>query len=308
MTTLATIPYIPMNHVIQQAPLPVYSKLHKSLKVHQVPAASDNLCWLIEYVPGQVAVVDGPGSTEVLAYCQLYDLQLTHILNTHIHGDHIGINRSMARQGYLTEIKVYGYQGTADQIPGITHMIDDESTFYLGEIAVKVWLTEGHLNGHISYIIEDFLFSGDTLFSGGCGYLFDGPAQSMYESLQRLAMLDTDTYVCCAHEYTTDNLSYAMSIDATNQALRTHAQHVIEQRTLKASTLPSTIGIERKINPFLRTEDLNIQHALMDHYQMDLKQIQQKSAYERFALIRALKDKKLYRHSSLEQKLSSHLK
>ena len=134
---------------------------------------------------------------------------LMGILNTHTHGDHIGINHALMRAGRLDAMTVVGARKTADAIPGLTMPVEDGDRIEVLGTPVDVMLTEGHINGHISYLVGGALFCGDTLFGGGCGYLFDGPPSSMHESLQRLAALEPDTLVCCAHEYTEDNMRFA---------------------------------------------------------------------------------------------------
>ena len=155
--------------------------------------------------------------------------------------------------------------------------------------------TEGHINGHISFVIDDFVFCGDTLFTGGCGYLFDGPPQKMHHSLQRLSQLPESTKVCCAHEYTLDNLWFAFSLEPDNAELLrriSDAQTVLGEG---GTLVPSTIGLERQTNPFLRINSPTIQ-----------KQIQKINASINlnddaavFAEIRELKNQKLYRKVEL---------
>ena len=225
------------------------------------------MVWLIEFEQGTVAAVDGPSAHEVIKYCSEHTLKLTTVLNTHTHGDHIGINKDLQSMGLLDAIAVYGAATRAHDIPGLTHPVDDGSVFMLGAHQVKVLRTEGHINDHMSFLIEDFVFCGDTLFSGGCGYLFDGPPQKMHDSLQRLANLSPETKVCCAHEYTEDNLRFALMVEPTNPDLLVRAQNVARIRSLGRSTLPSTIGLEKKTNPFIRVataEEFSKRRTLKD--------------------------------------------
>ena len=279
----------PSNHVIQTLSDPL-SFPFDDAKLHLVPAAQDNICWLIEYMPGKVAVVDGPDASSVDRYCQAYNLNLTHILNTHIHGDHIGINRSLQKRGVLDQLEVWGSATTADQIPGLTRSFKEGDPFELGELKGEVWLTEGHLNGHISWIFNGVLFCGDTLFAGGCGYLFDGPPSKMHTSLQRFASLPPDTLVCCAHEYTLDNLHFALSIEPQSFVLRQRIADVIQIRSELRSTLPSTIGLECQTNPFIRSNSPSIQEAVNCTYPLA----------DVFARTRLLKDQKLYRQKTIQ--------
>ncbi|MCA9640982.1 MAG: MBL fold metallo-hydrolase, partial [Myxococcales bacterium] len=159
-----------MQHVVSQ-PTPPFKSHSGALEVHQIPAWQDNLIWLIAYGNKQAAVVDGPEADAVLAYCEAHDLTLTTILNTHTHGDHVGINRALAERGLLDGVQVIGPARAAGDVPGLTRGVDDGDSVTLGEVTGQVWLTEGHINGHVSYIFEDLLFCGDTLFAAGCGYL-----------------------------------------------------------------------------------------------------------------------------------------
>ena len=241
-----------MSHCITIPPA-ISLSATENFRVHQIPAGTDNLIWAIEYQVGLCAVVDGPSAVELLEYCNQHNLQITTILNTHTHGDHIGVNKDLGKRGLMEKIQVYGSALRASEIPHITHPVQDGDIIHLGELEGKVISTEGHINGHISFLFADFLFCGDCLFSGGCGYLFDGPPSKMFHSLQKLACLADDTKVCCAHEYTEDNLLFAHSIDKNNPALIERIAHVQAARRQGKSTLPSTIALEKATNPFVRS-------------------------------------------------------
>ena len=120
------------------------------------------------------------------------------ILNTHTHWDHIGINNDLERRGELARFRVVGPAKVASDVPGITEAVREGDSIQFGGVTGRVMLTEGHLNGHVSYVFGDVLFCGDTLFGGGCGYLFDGPPAKMFQSLLRLAALPGETRVLCA--------------------------------------------------------------------------------------------------------------
>src|SRR5690606_4633145 len=156
---------------------------------------------------------DGPDAEATLEHVRAHGLRLTTILNTHTHGDHVGINRDLERRGLLGGMRVFGAAKKASEVPGLTDQLNEGDRFALFGQDVAVMLTEGHIDGHISFLVDCLLFSGDTLFGAGCGYLFDGPPAKMHDSLYRLASLPAETRVFCAHEYTEDNLRFAHSVE-----------------------------------------------------------------------------------------------
>lgn len=281
-----------MSHVVQHpsAPRPTPGG---QLEIHQIPAASDNVVWLLVH-PGrrEACAVDGPDAEAVLTYCSAQGLHLTAIVNTHVHHDHIGINLDLERRGMLADLRVIGARRTAKAVPGLTEPVDEGDRVQILGVEATVWLTEGHINGHLSYILDGAVFCGDTLFAGGCGYLFDGPPETMHASLQRLASLPDPTLVCCAHEYTQDNLRFAYSVDAENPALIARMREVWALRNSGGCTLPSTIALERNTNPFLRVGAQNLLARLrtaMPGWSLD-------EPAQVFAALRALKNRRDYRH------------
>ena len=255
-----------MAHVVTRPNEPFLSA-SGALMIHQIPSANDNLIWLAVCTQtGTAAAVDGPEARSVLTYCQDHRIRLTTILNTHTHPDHIGINRDLARRHELSHLRVVGAAARADEIPGITERVKEGSRIQLGDASGEVWLTEGHIDGHVSYLIDGVLFCGDTLFAGGCGRLFDGPPAKMHASLQRMAKLPGETAVCCAHEYTQDNLRFAWMIDRDNAVLKQRMRGVWAIRRMGGSTVPSTIAEERATNPFMRVGEPSIQWAVTQHF------------------------------------------
>ena len=251
-----------MAHVVSRANAPFLSA-SGALMVHQIPAATDNLTWLAVCTQtGAAAAIDGPEAQPVLDYCAQEDIRLTAIFNTHTHPEHIGINLDLARAHELRRLRVVGAEDRAADIPGITERVKEGSRIQLGDATGVVWLTEGHIDGHVSYIIDGVLFCGDTLFGGGCGRLFDGPPEKMHRSLSRMAALPADTLVCCAHEYTQDNLRFAWMIDRDNAALKQRIRGVWAIRKMGGCTVPSLIREERETNPFMRVSTPSIQWAV----------------------------------------------
>ena len=265
-----------MSHCISQ-PSKAIEVAGGMAKVHMVPAASDNISWLIEYSPKRVAVVDGPSLQPILEYCEDHLLCITHILNTHIHGDHIGVNFGLSKAKLshpdllAQRVEVWGAAATHTQIPHISRVFNDSDRFNLGDLQGVVWLTEGHLDGHISFILwaangnqlpeqgdQSAVFCGDTLFAAGCGRLFDGPAQKMYSSLQRLCHLPKDTLLFPAHEYTLDNLQFAHFAKPDDQAIAQRLIECIQIRQEGRSTLPTSVHEELETNPFVKANSVEL--------------------------------------------------
>jgi len=221
--------------------------------VLHVPAFEDNYIWLIRgRSTGQVAIVD-PGDAEpVLEALESLSLTPIAILCTHHHGDHTGGNRALKAR--YPDIAIYG---PADEnIPGRTHVAGDGDRVSLEALGVEfdVLRIPGHTRGHIAYFGHGWLFCGDTIFSAGCGRLFEGTAEQMHESLSRLASLPGSTLVYCAHEYTRANLRFAQAVEPDNPDIGSYRSEVDRIRARGEPTLPTTLARELKINPFLRSE------------------------------------------------------
>jgi hydroxyacylglutathione hydrolase len=280
-----------MTHVVTH-PTPPFRSASGQFEVHQIPSWQDNLIWLMVDVPsGNAVAIDGPEADSVLAYCQVHGFELTGIFNTHTHGDHIGINRALAASGRLDSMRVVGSARVSADVPGITEGVDEGDQVVFGGAVGHVMLTEGHINGHVSFLFEDILFCGDTLFGAGCGYLFDGPPAKMQASLARFRALDDGVRVCCAHEYTQDNLRFAWSVEPDNQALVDRIRKTWQLRSRGESSVPSTIGLEKATNPFMRWDSRTLQH----HVSTAWPDQTLANPVDVFAGTRALKDRKDYR-------------
>lgn len=225
-----------------------------------LPAFSDNYIWLVHN--GQQAVVVDPGDTApVLQALEQLQLRLQAIVLTHHHGDHTG---GVAALRQVHPCTVYGPAG--ESLPEPVTRVQAGTTLTLLDQPWQVLHVPGHTAGHIAWYCptlgaQPALFCGDTLFSGGCGRLFEGTAEQMHASLAQLAALPGNTQVFCAHEYTVSNLRFALAVEPDNVALQQHHAWCLAQRESGLPTLPSSIGLEREINPFLRCEVPAVVHA-----------------------------------------------
>ena len=218
-----------------------------------LPAFTDNYFWILH--DGHAAVVVDPGdAAPVLAFLDAHSLALAAILVTHHHPDHVGgVNALRERlQG-----PVWG--PAQETIPAPFKPLNGGDSIDVLGLAAKVIDVPGHTAGHIAYVLQPagqapILFCGDTLFSGGCGRLFEGTAAQMHHSLSLLAALPADTRVCCAHEYTESNLRFAAAVEPGNADISAHQTACRTLRAADQPTLPSTIARERAINPFMRCD------------------------------------------------------
>lgn len=211
-----------------------------------VPAFEDNLIWLLQDADGRTLVIDPGDATPVSA--TLRGAPPRAILLTHHHNDHIGGVLDLLAHWPDTPV----YAPVDARIPQATHRVEDGDVLHFGHWRFQVLAVPGHTRSHVAYSGEGLLFCGDTLFSLGCGRLFEGTPAQMQASLLRLAALPDNTRVCCAHEYTLSNAAFALTVDPDNAHLQARAAEVRTLRANKQSTLPSTLGNERVCNPFLR--------------------------------------------------------
>lgn len=214
------------------------------LSIHPIPAFQDNYIWAIKHLPSNQCILVDPGdATPAQHFLQENHLTLHSILITHHHQDHCGgVNQLVA----AAPCPVYG----PATIDCCDHPLQDQDQLFIETFGLnlQVMATPGHTLDHIVYYNDEILFCGDTLFSAGCGRLFEGTAQQMFTSLHQLAQLNDETLIYCAHEYTMNNLAFAQEIEPDNKAI------VTRRKDLKgrACTLPSTLKLEKQINPFLR--------------------------------------------------------
>ncbi|TFF38675.1 hydroxyacylglutathione hydrolase [Pseudomonas sp. RIT623] len=229
------------------------------IQIDALPAFSDNYIWLLQDTANRrCAVVDPGDAGPVLTWLgQHRDWVLEAILVTHHHHDHVGGVEALKQ---ATGAQVYG--PASERIPGRDIALEDDARIEVLGLAFEVLAMPGHTLGHIAYYTAQsatpLLFSGDTLFAAGCGRLFEGTPEQMHRSLQRLAALPVATEVYCAHEYTLSNLRFARAVEPDSEHVRQRFEDVTRLRADNRITLPSTIGMERLTNPFLRTAETSV--------------------------------------------------
>ena len=224
------------------------------LTVHQFPCLSDNYGFLIrDEASGRTACIDTPEAGAILRELDDLGWDLDYIFNTHWHPDHAGGNADIKA---ITGCTIVGPREVT-RIAPLDREVGGGDTVELGETTFQVIESGGHTLGHIAYFdaADRIAFVGDTLFALGCGRLFEGTPEQMWDSLQRLAALPEDTTVYCAHEYTASNARFALSVDDA-PALKARAEQIFAARERGEWTVPTTIGLEKATNPFLRAPAL----------------------------------------------------
>jgi hydroxyacylglutathione hydrolase len=231
------------------------------MKIVQIPLLRDNYGYLIMCQKTNAAAVIDPSESEpVLRRVEEEQVALTAILNTHHHRDHTGGNEGLLASA--KQLAVLGHNSDAGRIPGLNRGVDDGDEVEIGELRGKVLFIPGHTTGHIAYLFGSHLFCGDTLFTGGCGRLFEGTPEQMQASLKKLMALPDQTKIYCGHEYTENNLRFAVTLEPKNHKLISRFERVQGLRTRGVSTVPSTLEEEKQTNPFLRWDSKEIQKTL----------------------------------------------
>ena len=246
-----------------------------------IPCLSDNYAFIFYNVENRSALlVDAPEAGPINKVLTKNNLNLEKIFLTHHHSDHVdGLAEILDKHNALT----IGAQADIHRLPKLDKYVQaGDEIFFQGQTG-KIFDVSGHTVGHLALYIpaQNILFSGDSLMALGCGRLFEGNAEQMWNSLSRLISLPDTTKICSGHEYTENNASFALSIDPKNQDLIKRSEHVKLVRSKNLFTVPSQLGLEKKTNPFLRPFDKNIRKNLNMHGSTDV---------EVFRKIRTLKD------------------
>lgn len=252
------------------------------LEIELFSCRSDNFGALVhDPVSGRTVAIDAPELDPILAALDRRGWKLTDIFTTHHHGDHVEANEALkARFG----VTITGPRREAHRIPGIDVSVGDGEVFDLAGHLVHVIETPGHTAGHVCYYLpgDGLLFSADTLFALGCGRLFEAGPKEMWASLSKLKVLPDETIVYFGHEYTLANARFALTVDPDNTELAERARQIETQRAEGKFTAPTTIGLEKRTNPFLRADDPAIRHHLG---------MEDAEEWQVFGEIRARKDK-----------------
>jgi hydroxyacylglutathione hydrolase len=251
------------------------------MKITGIPALNDNYIWLIGSEGDRRVVIVDPGeAAPVIAFLQQQQLIPQAILITHHHRDHHdGVT------GLLNYAMPEVFGPDDARIPHLTRRVGEGDRITLPGIDLAVWHTPGHTRSHLCYVGDGYLFAGDTLFTAGCGRLFEGSAAEMWHSLQRISALPPTTLLYCAHEYTADNLRFAAIAEPDNRAIQQRQQEVAAARAAQQATVPAPLALELATNPFLRCHLPELAHNAAHWADRPLN-----SASEVFSVVRAWKD------------------
>ena len=234
------------------------------MKVEIIKCLEDNYSYLIIDEDSRQACVIDPSEPEpIINFVEKNNINLKFVLNTHHHFDHIGGNKDLKKK---YDVKVVGFIEDKNRIPEIDISLKDKQVWKYKKFEAKIFHIPGHTRGHICFYFfkEKIIFSGDTLFSLGCGRIFEGTYQQMYESLKKLKNLPRDTKVYCGHEYTLQNSLFCSKYDKKNKKLEKKISEINDKLKKNLPTVPSTIGEELTYNIFLRAQNLEDFSKLRD--------------------------------------------
>ena len=234
------------------------------MKIEIIKCLQDNYAYIvIDETSRSSIVVDPSESKPIIDYIEKNNLNLKFILNTHHHFDHVGGNKELKKKYNL---KVAGFEGDKNRIPEIDIALGDKEIWRSNNFEAKVYHIPGHTSGHICYHFfkQNILFTGDTLFSLGCGRIFEGTYEEMFSSLQLIKSFPLDTKIYCGHEYTLNNSNFCINYDRENSALKDKIKLIKKKLDNNMSTMPTTIKEELECNIFLRSKDVKSFSKLRD--------------------------------------------
>ena len=241
------------------------------MKVIPIQCLTDNYAYIISNNNSKiVGVVDPSEAPPITAFLKKKNLKLNYILNTHHHFDHIGGNLELKK---IYNANIVGFAGDKHRIPGIDTSLEDNEKWFFGNSSVKIFHIPGHTLGHICYFFEKekIAFTGDTLFSLGCGRIFDGSHKQMLASLNKIKKFPKDTKIYCGQEYTYKNAEFCMKHDGNNIHLKKHFEKIKKLRSKNLPTVPTKLGDELKSNIFLRCDQNDLKIKLNMKNQDDFK-------------------------------------
>ena len=234
------------------------------MRVEIIPCLQDNYSYLvIDETNNTACVVDPSEALPIIDFISNKNINLKYILNTHHHFDHIGGNKDLKKKYNLS---VVGFKGDKNRIPEIDILVEDNEIWKADNFEARIFHIPGHTNGHISFFFhkDKFVFTGDTLFSLGCGRIFEGTYQEMFNSLDKIKNLPRDTKVYCGHEYTLQNSKFCIKHDSNNLNLKKKISEINNKIKNNLPTVPTTIKEELECNIFLRANDLKSFSKLRD--------------------------------------------
>ena len=234
------------------------------MRVEIIPCLQDNYSYLvIDETNNTACVVDPSEALPIIDFISNKNINLKYILNTHHHFDHIGGNKDLKKKYNLS---VVGFKGDKNRIPEIDILVEDNEIWKADNFEARIFHIPGHTNGHISFFFhkDKFVFTGDTLFSLGCGRIFEGTYQEMFNSLDKIKNLPRDTKVYCGHEYTLQNSKFCIKHDSNNLNLKKKISEINNKIKNNLPTIPTTIKEELECNIFLRANDLKSFSKLRD--------------------------------------------
>ena len=234
------------------------------MRVEIIPCLQDNYSYLIIDESNKTAsVIDPSEAKPIINFIEKENINLKYILNTHHHYDHIGGNKDLKKKYNSV---VIGYKDDASRIPGIDILLNNNQTWKADNFEAKIMHIPGHTTGHISFHFfkEKLIFTGDTLFSLGCGKIFEGTYQDMFDSLNQIKKLPQDTKIYCGHEYTLQNSKFCIKHDPENLNLKNKIVEIKKKLENNIPTIPSTLKEENECNIFLRAKDVESFSKLRD--------------------------------------------